>query len=115
MLDIAIGRGCHFCGDRDARNERLRRAAGDGAAEDLTLPLCGRHRLLLDSGARGRLHKPTGVRWWLLGGDGEPVSGAAATAGGSLGAMTVAGCPAGALLGGDARPVTGPDQQRGRS
>lgn len=89
-IDIALGRSCHFCGDRDARNCRVRREGGGAPAEELTVPLCGRHRLLLQAGGlRGRLHKPTGVRWWYAGGEGAPPADPSARA----------GCPADALLG----------------
>ena len=66
MIELALGRACHFCGDRTTRNYRVRRAAEGAPPEDLTVPLCARHRLLLQSaGPAGRLHKPTGVRWYL--------------------------------------------------
>lgn len=66
MIDIAVGRACHFCGAHQTTNERLRREH-DGEVETMTAPLCPRHLLLLRSaGPSGRLHKPTGTRWWLV-------------------------------------------------
>ena len=89
MIDIAVGRVCHFCGDRDVRNCRVRRAAGDAPPDELTVPLCGRHRLLLQgAGDAGRLHKATATRWWYVGAAGEPATGGPPP--------TI--CPAGSLL-----------------
>lgn len=89
MIDIAIGRACHFCADRDVHNYRVRRAHGARAPEELAVPLCSHHRLLLQGAGRaGRLHKATGTRWWLVGAEGEPATGA----------PPPTGCPAGALL-----------------
>lgn len=65
LIDLAIGSGCHFCNDARARNTRVRRQQDDGLVEELAVPLCDRHRIPLEAaGAAGRLHKPTGVRWW---------------------------------------------------
>lgn len=65
LIDLAVGSGCHFCADARARNTRVRRQQGEGALEELTVPLCDRHRIPLEAaGAAGRLHKPTGARWW---------------------------------------------------
>jgi hypothetical protein len=90
MLDLAIGRVCHFCGERTTQNCRVRRQREGAPAEELTVPLCARHQALLRSaGAHGRLHKATGERWWYLSG-GLPA--APDEAGG------IAGCPVSALL-----------------
>lgn len=89
MIDLAVGRGCRFCGARDARNTRVRvLAAGTVAPAEQSVPLCPRHLLLLQSaGAEGRLHKPTGERWWAL-------NGATVAAG----ADATPACPADALI-----------------
>jgi hypothetical protein len=93
MIDIAIGRTCHFCGAQQTTNERLRRES-NGAVETLTAPLCPRHLLLLRSaGADGRFHKPTSTRWWLVAaGTDQPVPAGAA-------------CPAESLLQNPNRPA----------
>jgi hypothetical protein len=53
---------------------RLRRKEGE-TEETFTAPLCPRHLVLLQSaGPEGRLHKPTGVRWWLVEGGAETVT-----------------------------------------
>jgi hypothetical protein len=87
LIDLALGRTCHFCGSRDTRNVPVRRQTADAAAEALTVPLCSRHVMLLRSaGGSGRLHKPTATRWWLA--DGEAVPNG----------PPAEGCPASALL-----------------
>ncbi|MBI2760321.1 MAG: hypothetical protein HYX51_02705 [Chloroflexi bacterium] len=89
MIDLAIGRGCHFCGERNARNARVRREDAAGQVEDFATPLCVRHRLLLQAaGDSGRLHKASGVRWWLADDDGTPRPGG----------PSADACPASALL-----------------
>jgi hypothetical protein len=89
MIDLAVGRACHFCGERNARNARVRREETSGQVEEFATPLCVRHRLLLQAaGDSGRLHKTSGVRWWLIDDDGAPRSGG----------LTADACPASSLL-----------------
>jgi hypothetical protein len=90
IIDLALGRGCHFCGQRDTRNVRVRCQGENGPEHELTVPLCARHRLLLQSaGAHGRLYKATRERWWYLPSTGEAQPDLPAGP---------AGCPASALL-----------------
>lgn len=89
MLDIAFGRTCVFCGLTQTRNVRIRRRAAEGPPEELTVALCARHRLLLQqAGEHGRLHRPTGVRWWYVSAGDETFTTA----------KEGSACPAGALL-----------------
>ncbi len=90
LIDLAIGRGCHFCPERTVQNSRVRRRPEGADPEDLAVPLCARHRAMLQAaGEHGRLHTPTNTRWWYLGGNlPEP-------------ATPLAGCPVSALV-----PVT---------
>ncbi len=86
LIDLAVGRACHFCAERNVQNSRVRRLPGDGPAEELAVPLCARHRAMLQAaGEAGRLHKPTNTRWWYTGADRTEVS------------APLAGCPVSAL------------------
>lgn len=50
---------------RDAPVSLATRRDGDTRTR-LALPICAAHHTVLQrAGARGRIYKPTGVRWWL--------------------------------------------------
>ncbi len=87
LIDLAVGRACHFCAERNVQNSRVRRQPAGEPAEDMAVPLCARHRAMLQAaGETGRLHTPTHTRWWYLSGDGPRA------------AVPLAGCPVSALV-----------------
>ncbi len=79
---VAQSAGCLFCGQSPLRgtyvlaNDERQRGTSAHAGPR---PLCWKHYTILDkAGTKGRLYKPTGVRWWLIGTFPPPPGDAAA-------------------------------------
>jgi hypothetical protein len=55
---------CSFCANVPLRD--FVRVANDRSAEQFPAALCLEHFWVLrQGGAKGRVHGPTGIRWWL--------------------------------------------------
>ena len=71
-----MGHSCYFCdvtfGGGWVRlgyrlPEGMTPAPGDLPGHGQSMPLCSRHLdLLLQAGDRGRIHRATGIRWWIV-------------------------------------------------
>ena len=58
---------CHFCREEGTRFVHLRSDRPDDPPSGFPRHLCAEHYAVLDAaGERGRVHGPTGLRWWLV-------------------------------------------------